>query len=114
MHGRQPKVGANVSCRVVKLHRAVGVTTHKLAGLGQFHPEINPLGILPNATFGGVPNAINLATEVKFPFIGRNNIWNYTDNLSAIRGAHALKFGVYFEPTSRNARFQTQFTRAVR
>ncbi len=83
--------------------------SHALSGLGQFHPEINPLGILPNATFGGVPNAINLATEVKFPFIGRNNIWNYTDNLSTIRGAHALKFGIYFEPTSRNARFQSTF-----
>ena len=83
--------------------------THGLSGLGQFHPEINPLGILPNATFGGVPNAINLATEIKFPFLGRNNIWNYTDNLSAIRGAHTLKFGIYFEPTSRNARFQSTF-----
>ena len=83
--------------------------THSLTGLGQFHPEINPLGILPNATFGGVPNAINLMTELKFPFIGRNNIWNFTDNLSAIRGAHTLKFGVYFEPTSRNARFQSTF-----
>ena len=83
--------------------------SHSLAALGQFHPEINPLGILPNATFGGVPNAINLATEVKFPFIGRNNIWNYTDNFTTIRGAHSFKFGVYFEPTSRNARFQSTF-----
>jgi hypothetical protein len=83
--------------------------TQGLESLGQFHPEINPLGILPNATFGGVPNAINLMTELKFPFIGRNNIWNFTDNFSAIRGNHTLKFGMYFEPTARNARFQSTF-----
>lgn len=80
-----------------------------LASLGQFHPDINPLDILPNATFGGVPNAVNLSTEPKFPFIGRNNIWNFTDNLSTVRGAHTLKAGIYFEPTSRNTRRESIF-----
>jgi len=80
-----------------------------LKTLGQFHPEINLLDIVPNASFGGVPNAANLSTEPKFPFIGRNNIWNYTNNFSHMAGAHALKLGIYVEPTSRNTRQQSVF-----
>jgi hypothetical protein len=77
--------------------------------LGQFHPEINPLDIIPNATFGGIPNAVNLRFGPKFPFLGRNNIWNYTNNLSHVQGAHTLKFGIYFEPTSRDTRRESIF-----
>ncbi len=80
-----------------------------LGTLGQFHPEINPLDIIPNATFGGVPGAINLGLDPKFPFLGRNDIWNFTDNLSHIAGAHSLKTGVYFEPTARNTRRESIF-----
>ena len=80
-----------------------------LSELGQFHPEINPLDIVPRATWGGVPNAVNLATDAKFPFVGRNNIWNFTNSLSHIWGAHGLKAGIYYEPTSRNARRDSAF-----
>ncbi|MDP2997840.1 MAG: carboxypeptidase regulatory-like domain-containing protein, partial [Bryobacterales bacterium] len=80
-----------------------------LQSLGQFHPEINPMDIVPQVTFGGVPNALNLATDAKFPFVGRNNIWNFTNNFSHVRGPHALKAGIYFEPTSRNARRDSAF-----
>jgi hypothetical protein len=34
---------------------------------GQFHPEINPLGLLPNASFGGIPNAAQHAVMGAFP-----------------------------------------------
>jgi hypothetical protein len=83
-----------------------------LGTLGQFHPEINPRDIIPNATFGGVPNAVTLAVDPKWPFLGRNNIWNYTNNLSHVRGSHTLKLGIYFEPTSRNARRESIFNGA--
>lgn len=80
-----------------------------LRGLSQLNPGVNPLGIVPNATFGGVPNATNLMVEQRFPMVGRNTMWNLTDNFSWVRGGHALKFGVYFEPTSRNARMNANF-----
>lgn len=80
-----------------------------LQSLGQLHPEINPMDIVPQCTFGGVPNAVNLATDAKFPFVGRNNIWNFTNNFSHVRGSHALKIGIYFEPTSRDARRDSAF-----
>jgi len=34
----------------------------------QFNPSSNPLGLIPNASFGGVTNAANLSLEGRFPF----------------------------------------------
>ena len=78
-------------------------------GLPQFFPQSNPLNLVPNATFGGVVGAPQLNIEQRFPFFGTNNIWNWSDNLSWIKGAHNLKFGFYFERTSRNAARATAF-----
>ncbi len=78
-------------------------------GLPQFFPQSNPLNLIPNANFGGIPNAPALSIEQRFPFFGTNNIWNWSDNLSWINGAHNLKFGFYFERTSRNAARATAF-----
>jgi hypothetical protein len=77
--------------------------------LPQFHPQSNPRNLIPNANFGGVPNAPQLNIEQRFPFFGTNNIWNWSDNLSWIRGSHNMKFGFYFERTSRNAARATAF-----
>ncbi|MGH9843285.1 MAG: carboxypeptidase regulatory-like domain-containing protein [Blastocatellia bacterium] len=71
--------------------------------LPQFYPAANPLRLIPNATFGGLPNATQFNIEQRFPFFGTNNIWNYSDNLSWVRGNHNLKAGFYFEYTTRNA-----------
>jgi hypothetical protein len=77
--------------------------------LPQFYPDANPLGLIPNATFGGVTNAAQLLVEGRFPFFGTNNIWNYSDNLSKVIGTHSLKFGAYLEHTTRNAARSTVF-----
>ncbi|MBM3813452.1 MAG: TonB-dependent receptor [Acidimicrobiia bacterium] len=77
--------------------------------LPQFFPQSNPLSLIPNATFGGVPNAPQFNIEQRFPFFGTNNIWNWSNNLSWIRGPHNLKFGFYIERTSRNAARATAF-----
>ncbi len=72
--------------------------------LPQFNPSINPLNLIPNATFAGViQNAPQLNIEQRFPFFGTNNIWNWSDNLSKIWGSHNLKAGFYLEYTTRNA-----------
>ena len=75
----------------------------------QFYPQANPFNLVPNANFGGVPNAGVLNIEQRFPFFGTNNIWNYNDNVSWIRGAHQMKFGVYIERTTRNAQRSSAF-----
>ena len=71
--------------------------------LPQYYPQANPFNLVPNANFGGVPNAGVLNIEQRFPFFGTNNIWNWSDNVSWIRGGHNMKFGVYIERTTRNA-----------
>ena len=71
--------------------------------LPQFYPAANPRNLVPQANFGGVPNAGVLNIEQRFPFFGTNNIWNWSDNLSKIAGPHNIKFGIYVEKTTRNA-----------
>jgi hypothetical protein len=75
----------------------------------QFYPQVNPANLIPNATFAGIPNNGNLGIEGRFPFFGTNNIWNYSDNLSAMRGTHGLKFGIFVERGTRNAARSTAF-----
>lgn len=71
--------------------------------LPQFFPAANPRNLVPQANFGGVPNAGVLNIEQRFPFFGTNNIWNWSNNLSKIWNSHNLKFGIYVEKTTRNA-----------
>jgi hypothetical protein len=75
----------------------------------QFYPQANPFGLIPNATFGGVPSGGSLNIEQRFPFFGTNNIWDYSDNFSLIHGAHSVKLGVFVEHGTRNAARSTFF-----
>ena len=77
--------------------------------LPQYYPQANPFNLVPNANFGGVPSAGVLNIEQRFPFFGTNNIWNWSDNVSWIRGGHNVKFGVYVERTTRNAQRSSAF-----
>jgi hypothetical protein len=99
--------GVNRALQLVSPLNQAGIDRNDRNKLGlnlpQFFPRSNPLNLIPNATFGGVPNAPQLNIEQRFPFFGTNNIWNWSNNLSWITGAHHLKFGFYFERTSRNA-----------
>lgn len=74
-----------------------------MPNLPQFFPSANPSNLVPQANFGGVPNAGILNIEQRFPFFGTNNIWNWSNNLSKIWGSHNTKFGIYVERTTRNA-----------
>jgi hypothetical protein len=77
--------------------------------LSQFNPQANPRNLVPNANFGGVPNAGTLNIEQRFPFFGTNNIWNWSDNFSQITGSHNIKLGFYLERTTRNAQRSAAF-----
>ncbi len=75
----------------------------------QFFPGANPRNLVPNANFGGVPNAGVLNIEQRFPFFGTNDIWNFNNNLSKVWGKHNVKAGVYIERTTRNAQRASAF-----
>ncbi len=77
--------------------------------LKQFYPSANPDDLIPNANFGGVPNAGVLSIESRYPFFGTNNIWNWNDNFSWLSGPHNMKFGIYIERTTRNAQRGSAF-----
>lgn len=62
---------------------------------GQFHPEINPLGLLPNASFGGVPNAAQHAVMGRFPLKTTHKILTLSDNLTRSFSRHVVKVGFY-------------------
>jgi len=80
--------------------------------LPEWHPEINPLDLIPQATFGGVPNAAAITFESRYPFAGVDNKWDWTDSVTKIQGAHNLKAGIYAERTQRWARRAATFSGA--
>jgi Carboxypeptidase regulatory-like domain len=89
---------------VAKVQRAnLGVS------LPQWYPQVNPLGLIPNASFGGVQNAPSISFNNDYPFYGTNNIYNFNDNVSWIKGPHNLKFGIHVEKTARNRAPRSSF-----
>lgn len=62
--------------------------------IGQFFPEFNPLGVIPQASFGGVPNAAAISYDGRFPLRGADTVINITDGLTVNRGRHTIKVGV--------------------
>ena len=71
--------------------------------LGQLNPASNPLGVIPNATFGGVSQAATINLEGRFPFFGSHKILTISDNLTLTRGTHTMKAGVYIDRIWRDA-----------
>jgi len=76
-----------------------------LPGFQQFFPSANPDNILPNASFGGgIPGTIApFNTDNRWPFFGYNTLWNFSGNVTKIKGAHNLKAGLFVEHTTRPA-----------
>jgi Carboxypeptidase regulatory-like domain/TonB-dependent Receptor Plug Domain len=66
--------------------------------LGQFNPQLNPLGILPRVTLGTpIQNAAEITYDGRTPLRGADTLISFTDTLSWIRGKHTFKAGVYVE-----------------
>ncbi len=64
---------------------------------GQLNPAINPLGLLPAMSFGGVQDAPSLAYDGRFPFYGTRYVADFGDNVSKTVGSHSLKAGIFVE-----------------
>ena len=71
--------------------------------LSQFVPSANPLNILPAATFGGVPNAANLAVEQRLPQAAEQSTLNLTGTLTYNLSSHLLKAGIYIDRLPRQS-----------
>jgi hypothetical protein len=66
-------------------------------GLGQLFPAANPLGIMPQAQFAGVPNDARFTYDGRFPLFGADTILSFTDNITLLKGSHTFKGGLYYE-----------------
>jgi hypothetical protein len=80
--------------------------------LPAYHPEINPLNLIPQATFGGINAAAGIAFESRYPFGGVNNIFDLSDNVTKVQGSHNLKAGIYIERVQRWAKRASTFNGA--
>jgi len=77
--------------------------------LPQFYPAANPSGLVPNATFAGVPNAPQLNIDQRYPFLGVNNVWQWFDNISQIVGRHIFKAGIFADESPKRIQLATSF-----
>jgi hypothetical protein len=69
-------------------------------------PEADKLGLVQNWRFGGVPNA-PFSNFAGTPFRNFNHTWDFTNNLTKVRGRHTLKAGIYLHYSQKD---QTAFT----
>jgi hypothetical protein len=69
-----------------------------LAGLRQFVPNNNPLGLIPKATFTGLQNnsfdAAAIQYDNRWPITGADTAMPISNNITYIRGAHTFKAGI--------------------
>jgi hypothetical protein len=65
--------------------------------LPQWRPELNPLGIIPNMTFGVPGTSPNPSLSNSMPYKNVNHIFNVTQNISKVRGTHYIRGGFYIE-----------------
>lgn len=63
----------------------------------QLYPGGNPLNLVPNLTFGTVPNAISTSLNARFPLRGAETPGFADVTLTKTYGAHTDKFGFYYE-----------------
>ncbi|HKX28789.1 MAG TPA: carboxypeptidase regulatory-like domain-containing protein, partial [Blastocatellia bacterium] len=66
--------------------------------LGQFHQDLNPLGVLPRiSALGGISSPALISYDGRFPLRGADTLISFNDTLSIIRGKHTFKVGAYAE-----------------
>ncbi|MFB3825318.1 MAG: carboxypeptidase regulatory-like domain-containing protein [Bryobacteraceae bacterium] len=68
----------------------------------QFQPNTNPLGLLPQASFGGLSNSPSVTYDGRFPINGVDQLYTWNATLTRTMGSHTLKFGAWIEHANDN------------
>ena len=71
--------------------------------VGQFNSKANPLNVLPQAIFTGVPNYAQIAYDGRFPLKTTQDILTVNDSMSKMLSTHAIKAGFYYDHNWRGA-----------
>lgn len=80
---------------------------------GQITPSVNPLGFIPNVTFPGLTNAINLNMDGRTPLLQVYRFFTFTDNIAKSFPRHLLKAGVFYSRTLRQAQLPVAFNGTI-
>jgi hypothetical protein len=82
-----------------------------LPALRQYFPSANPDNLMPQASFNGGPggNIASFNVEPRWPFFGFNELWNFSGNVTKIKGTHNIKAGLFVEHTTRPAQRSSTF-----
>jgi hypothetical protein len=62
--------------------------------LPQLYPQYNPLGLIPQMSFGGVPNAAGGGPSGRFPLEDVVSNYSITDSIAKVWNRHTFKFGL--------------------
>ena len=76
------------------------------------YPQADPVGMVPNLAFGGIPSGTGLLTSTigsntaysqwdGLPYANKNPTMDFTDNVTKISGAHTLKAGIFIESATK-------------
>jgi len=66
--------------------------------MGQFNAAINPFGLIPEMSFGGmIPNGAGLSYDSRFINFGNDDIFTVNNAFSVTAGRHSIKTGFYYE-----------------
>lgn len=96
----------------------LGMTTIGVNALPEFLPAVNntegvalaPYAFFSDGSFSGAPSFVG--NDLRYPFIGRQDVRNLTDNLSWVHGQHSLKAGLYLELGRRYGKRESYFNGA--
>ncbi len=72
------------------------VARSKMGNIGQWYPQGNESGAIPDVSFGGVQSGINSGLG-NIPYHNENPVFTWVDNFSKVLGSHTLKTGIYIE-----------------
>jgi hypothetical protein len=73
------------------------------------HPAANPLNLVPNASFGGVSQPVNLNMDGRTPLDQRQYAYNITNNITRNLSSHLLKAGFFYNHNMRQAQLPAAF-----
>lgn len=73
--------------------------TRKTLGINLpvLYPGINPIDLIPMASFGGIPNSPSFSADNRYPTRSSDLILSLTNNVTKIWNAHTFKAGVFLE-----------------
>jgi hypothetical protein len=88
---RQAAVPLN-DAEIQKVSRtALGINTPVL------YPGLNPIDMIPLASFGGIPGSPSFTADARYPTRSSDLILSVTNNVTKIWNSHTFKAGIFFE-----------------